>query len=64
MLSDHCPVLSVCLSPVLKVCDVGVSWPSQTVGWIKMKLGMGVDLGPGNIVLDVFFFFFLLFFLP
>ena len=24
----------------------------QTVGWIKMKLGMEVDLGPGHIVLD------------
>jgi len=25
---------------------------SQTVGWIKMKLGEGVGLGPGHIVLD------------
>jgi len=24
----------------------------QTVGWIKMKLGMRVGLGPGHIVLD------------
>jgi len=24
----------------------------QTVGWIKMKLGMQVGLGPGHIVLD------------
>jgi len=24
----------------------------QTVGWIKMKLGMLVELGPGHIVLD------------
>ena len=24
----------------------------QTVGWIKMKLGMHVGLGPGQIVLD------------
>jgi len=24
----------------------------QTVGWIKMKLGMEVGLGPGHIVLD------------
>jgi len=30
----YCPLLSVCLP----VCDVGVLW--QTVGWIKMKLGM------------------------
>ena len=44
MLSDRC--LSVC-----PVCDVGVLW--QTVGWIKMKLGMLVGLGPGHIVLDM-----------
>jgi len=25
----------------------------QTVGWIKMKLGTEVGLGPGHIVLDV-----------
>jgi len=24
----------------------------QTVGWIKMKLGMQVGLGPGDFVLD------------
>ena len=43
MLSDRC--LSV-----LSVCDVGVLW--QRVGWIKMKLGVEVGLGPGHIVLD------------
>jgi len=37
--------LSVC-----PVCDVGALWP--TVGWIRMPLGMGVGLGPGDIVLD------------
>jgi len=47
MLSDRC--LSV-LQSVCHVCDVGVLW--QTVGWIKMKLGMVVGLGPGHIVLD------------
>ena len=37
MLSDHCPVgLSVCLSV----------YCSQTVAWIKMKLGTQVGLGP------------------
>jgi len=36
--------LSIC-----PVCNVGVLWP---VGWIKMKLGMKVGLGPGHIVLD------------
>jgi len=54
MLSDRClsclsvcPVcLSVCLSVTLVYCG-------QTVGWIKMKLGMQVGLGPaGHIVLD------------
>ena len=45
MLSDHdCPVLSVCLSLTLVYCG-------QTVGWIKMKLGTEVGLGPGHIVL-------------
>ena len=43
MLSVCC--LSVCLSVTLVYCD-------QTVGWLKMKLGMAVGLGPGNIVLD------------
>jgi len=47
MLSDRC--LSVCLHVCLSVYNVGVL--SQTVGWIKMKLGMQVGLGPGHIVL-------------
>ena len=40
-------VLSVC-----PVCDVGVTYYGQTVGWIKMKLGKGVGLGPGHNVLN------------
>jgi len=44
MLSDRCPVCPV-LSETLVYCG-------QTVGWIKMKLGMPVGLGPGHIVLD------------
>ena len=41
-----CPVcLSVCLSVTLVYCG-------QTVGWIKMKLGMEVGLGPVHTVLD------------
>jgi len=36
-----CPVLSV----TLMYCG-------QTVGWIKMKLGMQVGLDPGHIVFD------------
>jgi len=42
MLSDCC--LS-CLFVTLVYCG-------QTVGWIKVKLGMQVDLGPGHVVLD------------
>jgi len=38
-------VLSVCLDVMLVYCG-------QTVGWIKMKLGVEVGLGPGHIVLD------------
>ena len=49
MLSDRClsvlSILSVCLSVTLVYCG-------QTVGWIKMKLGVEVGLGPGHIVLD------------
>jgi len=40
-----CPVCPVCLSVTLVYCG-------QTVGWIKMKLGMRVGLGFGHIVLD------------
>jgi len=43
MLSDRC--LPVCLSVTLVYCG-------QRVGWIKMKLGLEVGLGPGHIVLD------------
>jgi len=48
MLSDRCPVCPVCLS----VLSVTLVYYGQTVGWIKMNLGMRVGLGPGNIVLD------------
>ena len=37
--------LPVCLSLTLVYCG-------QTVGWIKMKLGVEVGLGPGHIELD------------
>ena len=42
MQSDRC--LS-CLSVTLVYCG-------QTVGWVRVKLGMQVGLGPGHIVLD------------
>jgi len=38
-------VCPVCLSVTLVHC-------SQTIGWIKIPLGMDVGLGPGNIMLD------------
>ena len=44
MPSDRCPVCPV-LSVTLVYCD-------QTIGWIKMKLGMQVGLSPVHIVLD------------
>jgi len=45
-LSVRClSVLSVCLSVTLVYCG-------QTVGWIQVKLGTEVGLGPGHIVLD------------
>ena len=48
VLSDGCHVyLSVC--PVLSVTLV---YCGQTVGWIKIKLGMLVGLDPGHTVLD------------
>ena len=42
--------LSVCLS-VLSVPSVTLVY-SQTIGWIKVKFGMQVALGPGQNVLD------------
>ena len=42
MLSDRC---LFCLTVTLVYCG-------QTVGWIKMKLGMQVGLDPAHIVLD------------
>jgi len=46
VLLDHC--LSVC-----PVCPyVTLVYCVQTVGWIKVKLGIQVGLGPGHIVLD------------
>ena len=42
MLSDRC----------LSVLSVTLVYCGQRVGWIKMKLGVEVGLGPGHIVLD------------
>jgi len=40
--------------PMLSVCCLSVTlvYCGQTIGWIKMKLGMETGLGPGHIVLD------------
>ena len=46
-------LLSVCLSVCLSIClSVTMVYCGQMVGWIKMKLGMEIGLGPGYIVLD------------
>ena len=37
---------------VCLVLSVALVYCGQTVGWIKMPLGMEVGLGPGHIVLD------------
>jgi len=49
MLLDRC--LFVCLS-ICPVLSVMLVYCGQTVGWIKMKLGVQVGLGPGHTVLD------------
>jgi len=36
----------------VSVLSVTLVYCGQTVGWLKMKLGMEVGLGPGHIVLD------------
>jgi len=47
-----CPMLSDrCLS-VRSVLSVTFVYCGQTVGWIKMTLGMQVGRGPGHIVSD------------
>jgi len=54
MLWDRC--LFVCLSVCLSLCvclSVTLVYCGQTIGWIKMKLGMEVGLGPSHIVLDL-----------
>jgi len=50
MLSDRC--LSVCLSVCLSCLSVTVVYCCQTVGWIKMKLGMWIGLDPRHSELD------------
>jgi len=45
MLRDRCPLCLSCPRVTLGYCG-------QTVGWIKVTLGMDVGLGQGDIVLD------------
>jgi len=40
--------LSVCLSCL----SVTLVYCGHTVGWVKMKLGVDVGLGPGHILVD------------
>ena len=49
MLSAYQTVVCLSVCPVLSVTLV---YSGQTVGWIKMKLGMQLGLGRGHIVLD------------
>jgi len=44
--------LSVCLSVCLSCLSVTLVHRGQTVGRIKMKLGVQIGLGTGHIVLD------------
>ena len=46
------PMLSVSCLSVPSVLSVTLVYCVQTVGRIKMKLGMQVGLGPGHVVLD------------
>ena len=46
-------VIALCYRTVdLSILSVTLVYCGQTVGWIKMKLGMQVVLGHGHIVLD------------
>jgi len=40
------------MRPLSVLCVSDIVYCGQTVGWIKMKLGVEVGLGPGHIVLD------------
>jgi len=48
--------MNICGRPyrmvVLSYLSVTLVYCGQTVGWIRMKLGMEVGLGSGHIVLD------------
>jgi len=47
-----CKTVRPMLSDSLSVLPVTLVYCGQMVGWINMKLGMQVGLGPGHIVLD------------
>ena len=42
-----------CLFCRLSYLSVTLVYCGQTIGWMKMKLGMEVGLGPGHFVLGV-----------
>jgi len=45
-------IVCLSLSVYLSCLSVTLVYSGQTVGWIKMKLGVEVGHGPGHIVLD------------
>ena len=51
-----CKTVALCYRTVvlsgLSCLSVSLVYCGQTLGWIKMKLGTEVGLGPGDIVLD------------
>ena len=49
-----CKTVALCRGTIvcLSCLSVTLVYCGQTVGWIKMKLGTVVGLGPGHIVLD------------
>jgi len=52
MLSDRCMSCLFVCPACLSCLSVTLAYCGQTVGWIKMKLGKQVGLGPGHIVID------------
>jgi len=52
MLLNRCLSGPVCLCARLFCLSVTLVYCGQTVGWIKMNLGVKVGLDPSHIVLD------------
>jgi len=52
VISDRYFWATVYATEPLSVLSVTLMYYVQTVGWVKMPLGMEVGLGPGDIVLN------------